>query len=178
MPFLSKVLEKAVLNQLSPLLIENNILDPFQSGFRSKDSTESALLRVVNDLLFVDTGNCAVLVLLDLSAAFDTVDHCILLNRLKTEFSICDSALDWFESYFTARSFSVELGQSHSSPASVTGGVPQGSIFGPILFALYMLPFRYIFEFHKVPYHIYPDDTQLHMSIKLGLSPYPTCLLA
>ncbi len=89
-------------------------MDPFQSGFRSKHSTESALLRVVNDLLlFVDSGNCAVLVLLDLSAAFDTVDHCILLNRLKTEVGICDSALDWFESYFTARSFSVELGQSH-----------------------------------------------------------------
>ncbi len=108
LPFLSKVLEKVVLNQLSPYLIENNILDPFQSGFRSKHSTESALLRVVNDLLlFVDSRNCAVLVLLDLSAAFDTVDHGILLNRLKTEVGICDSALEWFESCFTARSFSL-----------------------------------------------------------------------
>ncbi len=101
---------------------------------------------MVNDLLlFVDSGNCAVLVLLDLSAAFDTVDHCILLNRLKTEVGVCDSALDWFESYFTAR-----------------------TILGPILFSLYMLPLRYIFEFHKVPYHIYADDTKLYMSIKPG----------
>ncbi len=82
--FISKVLEKAVLNQLSPYLIQNNILDAFQFGFRSKHCTEWALLRVVNDLLlFMDSGNCAVLVMLDLSAAFDTVDHCILLNRLK-----------------------------------------------------------------------------------------------
>ncbi len=78
-----------ILNQVSPYLIENNILNPFQSGFRSKHSTESALLRVVNNLLlFVDSGNCSVLVLLDLSAAFDTVDHGILLNRLKTLVSI------------------------------------------------------------------------------------------
>uniref|UniRef100_A0A9J7Y1L6 Reverse transcriptase domain-containing protein n=1 Tax=Cyprinus carpio carpio TaxID=630221 RepID=A0A9J7Y1L6_CYPCA len=86
LPFLHKVLEKCVLNQISPYLISNNILDPFQSGFRAKHSTESALLRVVNDLLLsADSGNCTILLLLDLSAAFDTVDHRILLKRLDIE---------------------------------------------------------------------------------------------
>ncbi len=106
----------------------------------------------------MDSGYCAVLVLLDLSAAFNTVDHSILLNRLKTEVGICDSAFDWFEYFFTVRSFSV----SHSSPASVTGEEPQGSVLCPILFALYALSSLHLCI------RIYADDAPLYMLIKTG----------
>ncbi len=99
LPFLSKVLEKVVFNQLSSFLQENGNFDKYQSGFRPQHSTESALLKVLNDLLLiVDSGNCAVLILLDLSAAFDTLDHGILLNRLQ-QIGIQGCVLSWFVSY-------------------------------------------------------------------------------
>lgn len=158
-----------MLNQLTSYLILNNILDPFQSAFKAKHSTESALLRVTNYILVsVDSGNCAVLVLLDLSAAFDTVDHCILLKRLNHEVGICENALQWFESYLSNRSLSVEIGEFSSSSVPITCGVPQGSILGPVLFSLYMLPLRLIFEHHKISYHIYADDTQLYLPLDSG----------
>ena len=82
--FLSKVLEKVIICQLLPHLHQNNILERFQSGFRAHHSTESALLKVSNYLLLsVDSGDCAVLILLDFSSAFDTVDHNILIDRLQ-----------------------------------------------------------------------------------------------
>lgn len=158
-----------MLNQLTSYLILNNILDPFQSAFKAKHSTESALLRVTNDILVsVDSGNCAVLVLLDLSAAFDTVDHCILLKRLNHEVGICENALQWGESCLSNRSLSVEIGEFSSSSVPITCGVPQGSILGPVLFSLYMLPLRLIFEHHKISYHIYADDTQLYLPLDSG----------
>ncbi len=107
-PFLSKVLEKVVFHQLSSFFKHNDILDRFQSGFRAQHSTASALLKVLNDLLLaVDSGQCVVL--LHLSAAFDTIDHTILLNRLEQYFGIRGTALNWFASYLERRKFSVEI---------------------------------------------------------------------
>ena len=126
-------------------------------------------MRVVNDLLLsADSGNCTILLLLDLSAAFDTVDHRILLKRLDLEVGIRDGALDWFASYLANMNFLVEIGEFSSSSVPVTCGVPQGSILGPTLFSLYLLPLRSIFEAHKVSYHIYADDTQLYFPLKSG----------
>ncbi len=100
LPFMAKVLEKVVVNQLSAVLDGHNVFDKFQSGFRSMHSTETALLRVLNDLLMQgDAGECSVLVLLDLTAAFDTVDHCILVERLRQEVGISATALSWLSSY-------------------------------------------------------------------------------
>lgn len=129
LPFLSKVLEKVVFIQLQTFLEINSVLDKFQSGFRSRHSTESALLKVHNDIaLSVDAGNPAVLVLLDLTAAFDTVDHAILVSRLEQYAGILGTALQWFRSYLANRSFSVMIGDLCSSQASLSCRVPQGSI--------------------------------------------------
>ena len=94
---ISKLLERLVAKQLVSFLLANQLLLTHQSGFRVGHSTESAITKVLSDLLnAVDNGDTAILVLLDLSAAFDTVDHTILLERLNTSFGICDSALNWF----------------------------------------------------------------------------------
>ncbi len=97
LPFLSKILEKVVSSQLCSFLEKNDISEDFQSGFRPYHSTETALIRVTNDLLLSsDRGCISLLVLLDLSAAFDTIDHNILLNRLENYFGIKASVLAWF----------------------------------------------------------------------------------
>ena len=110
-PFLSKILEKAVLHKLLSHLQENNLSSPFQSAYRSGHSTEPVLVRIVNDSLSaLDNDNNSVLLLLDLSTAFDTIDHQILLSRLNSVFGIQSTALQWFQSYLT-RQISVHFSQ-------------------------------------------------------------------
>ncbi len=126
-----------VLLQLQSFFDANIILDTFQSGFRTNHSTESALLRVLNDILLsVDSGDSVILMLLDLSAAFDTVDHSILLSRLVHYVGIRGSALSWFKYFLTDRTLpGVGIGGSVSSIAPLTCGVPHGSILSPTLFS-------------------------------------------
>ncbi len=104
LPFLSKILEKVVSSQLYSFLEKKGICEDFHSGFRPYHSTETALIRVTNDLLLSsDRGYSSLLVLLDLSAAFNTIDHNILLNRLENVVGISENALTWFKSYLSDR---------------------------------------------------------------------------
>ena len=164
LPFLSKVLERIVLKQFLQHLESHSLLEPFQSAYRKCHSTETALLRVVNDLLQAsDSGHVSILSLLDLSAAFDTIDHDILIRRLHTTFGCSGTVLDWFTSYLSFRTQSVLVGHA-STPSALKCGVPQGSVLGPLLFTLYTQSLSTVICQSGHSYHFFADDSQLHNS--------------
>lgn len=164
--FTSKTLERVVADQLNHHMTANEIHEPFQSAYRSNHSVETALLRVQNDILMsMDRGEASILVLLDLSAAFDTVDHTILLQRLKC-IGISGIVHQWFQSYLSDRCQNVKVGESSSRSLPLRQGVPQGSVLGPVLFSVYMLPLGSIVRTHGLTGHFYADDTQLFISFK------------
>lgn len=146
--------------------MSKGIHEKFQSGFRATHSTETALIKVVNDLRCnLDMRKLSVLVLLDLSAAFDTVDHGILLNRLYSIIGISGTVFNWFKSYLSDRKFFVSYNECSSRSYKLNCGVPQGSILGPLLFNLYMLPLGDVIRRHGINFHSYADDTQLYIAV-------------
>ena len=165
--FVSKIIEKVVACRIDSHLDANSLRDPLQSAYRSQHSTETALVRVHNDIVTaLDERSSAVLVLLDLSAAFDVIDHEILSQRLSLSYGICDSSLKWIQSYLRDRQQSVTIGSSTSDPRLLPFGVPQGSVLGPKLYCLFSLPIGAICLRHGMLYHCYADDTQVYMIIR------------
>ncbi len=165
LPFMSKILEKVVSAQLWSFL--QKIYEEFQSGFRPRRSTETALVKITNDLLLAsDQGCISLLFLLDLNAAFDIIDHDILIDRLQNYTGIQGQALRWFRSYLSDRYHFVYLNGEASQLSPVKYGVPQGSVLGPLLFSLYMLPLDNIIRKYRISFHCYADDTQQFISTR------------
>ena len=166
--FLSKIIEKVVKCQLMDHMNKYGLMDIYQSAYRPGHSTETALNSVMNTILTaVDSGKVGMLVLLDLSAAFDTIDHNKLLCRLKHEFGLTETVLNWFASYLTGRSQFVQIGDVASSDSPLCYGVPHGSVLGPILFVLYTHSFGTLISDQEIYRHFYADDSQLIDSFDL-----------
>ena len=163
--FVSKVVERLVARQLTDYLQENQLLPTYQSAYRRGHSTETALLKVISDIFDAADANpsrVTLLGMLDLSAAFDTVDHETLLARLQTSYGICGPALSWVASFLTTRSQVVAFNGQTSSVRRLRHGVPQGSVLGPLLFLLYTADVADIAANLGVRVHSYADDTQLY----------------
>lgn len=166
LPFVSKVIERIVINQLSEYCDQHNLNESLQSAYRHNHSTETALLKVTNDILVnMDNQSVTLLTLLDLSAAFDTVPHDRFLERLDSLFGIQGVALQWFRSYFKDRVQQVIINGAKSDSVALTTGMPQGSGLGPWGYTRYTHPLGHIIQLLIILYHIFADDTQLYKSV-------------
>ena len=157
--FISKIIEKCSAEQLVDHTDSNGLNEIVQSAYKRHHSTETALLKVKSDILqnFKD-GNVTCLVLLDLSATFDMVNHDILLQRLKHRYRMKGLALQWLESYHAEHQQCVMIDGELSEPALFKQTVLQGSVLGPILFTMYTAPLGNICHNHGIPYMMYVDD--------------------
>ena len=163
----SKLLERVVLNQLNQHLTDNNLYSKVQSGYRPKHSCETLLVRMFDDINnMIQADNVVIVVLLDLSAAFDTIDHSVLLDKLLKDYGIDGTALRWCKSYLEKRTFAVKIDDKISSIIELLFGVPQGSLLGPILFILYTKALQKIAAKYGLDIQLYADDSQLYISFQ------------
>ena len=169
--YLSKIQEKVVHCQLNEYADVNNLFSPYQSGYRKFHSCETAVTKIHNDILMmIDSKSNVVLLLLDLSAAFDTINHNLLLTKLKNVYGITELALSWFQCYLNNRTFKVKVKKATSSECYLDIGVPQGSILGPLLFILYTKDLEEIVTKYGFSIHLYADDTQVYFAFDVHSS--------
>lgn len=165
--YTSKLTEKVVADRVESHTVTNGLHELMQSAYKQHHSVETALTRVQNDILLaLDNKQCVLLVLLDLSAAFDTVDHSTMLQRLNKDFGITGTAHQWFQSYLTDRKQSVVIKGVKSDTTDLDCGVPQGSVLGPKKFTMYTKPLGDILRKYDIDFHLFADDTQLYLTFK------------
>ena len=161
LPVFSKILERAVHKMVYTFLQQHNLLSVYQSGFRSLHSTSTRLTDITNTLLQdIDKGNSQA-VFLDLTKAFDTLDHSVLLDKLAS-LGFSKASVQWFKAYLTDRTQSVVVNGSTSDPQSISFGDPQGSLIGPLLFIIYINDVPSAVKHCKI--QLYADDTLLYVS--------------
>jgi len=162
---ISKIIEGVVKSRLIDHLTSSKLLNPHQSAYCKDHSTETALLYIHDHLVSaIGSQKVSCLCLLDLSAAFDTIDHNILITRLSSWFGIHGSVLSWFKSYLSSRFFCVKCDNNLSSFHTSSCGVPQGSVLGPLLFVMYITPLCTLISSLSLDHYLYADDTQLFFS--------------
>ena len=165
--FLSKFIERTVYKRLVDHLNTQSLFSPFQSAYRPYHSTETALFKLHNDITAnINDGLLTCIIFLDLSAAFDTVDHAILLERLHDTFGLRGTVLKWFSSYLQDRNQIVRVSHSSSNSYPISCGVPQGSVLGPCLYSCYTFPITQIITSYGLSVQIYADDTTIYISFK------------
>ena len=166
---IGKIIERLFLARLLPHVAASGNFNPLQSAYRKRHSTETALLKIMDDLCrIVDDRKAAVLIGLDLSAAFDTINHGILAQHLHSRFGVSGAVLEWIRTYLNGRTQYVKVGDESSAQSLSNVGVPQGSVLGPFLFSVYVSPISDVISSYGVQYHQYADDTQLYTAVKSG----------
>ncbi len=166
LPFTSKIIEKCAVSQYTSHIDRHNLSEPMQSAYRTCHSTETALARVHNDFCrTLDDQKAVFLVMLDLSAAFDTVDSSILLQRVEDEFGITGPAKEWLSSYLEDRSCNISVAGVLSRDIKLTYGLPQGSVIGPVGFVMYTHVIGRVLRHHNLSYHLYADDIQIYIAV-------------
>ena len=126
------------MKRLNDHMSSNKLHEPHQSAYRSLHSTETVLLKIMDDMLHaVDSKKCVLLCLLDLSAAFDTVDHNVLMSVFQNDLGITGSSIEWLRSYFSNRFQSVCVDGVSSASTALYFSLPQGSVLGPFSFPPY-----------------------------------------
>ena len=170
--FISKLVECVVAKQLLEHIHVHNLDNPYQLAYKAGHSTETALLSIKNEVhLSLSRGEPTALVLLNLSAAFNTINHSTLLSCLCIWFGIGGSVLKWFTSYPTDRYQSIKIGSTLADVCKLLFGIPQGSVLGPFVVLIVYHPLSLIIgKYTGIKFHVYADDRQFYSEIPL---PFP-----